>query len=109
MSGLEVLIIVGSGISALSGAFSNFIHWRKARKNRRDIKTIKEHTKPKIIISSSGNLTPLPTPINGDEIDTGPSVEMSDINPRFVKQELYYDRDSGNYFETIPTNSGHPY
>ena len=99
MSGLEVIIICAGIVGGLASAISNFVHWRTAKKSRRDIKLIKEHTRPRIVISNSGVLTPLPTPIN--EIDTE-MQEISDVFPRYEKQELFYDRQTGQYFETIP-------
>lgn len=105
MSGVEVVIICAGIVSGLASAISNFLHWRKASKSRKDIKIIKEHVKPRIIISSSGGLTPIRTPEANDE-------EMKELFPRYEKQELFYDRETGQYYESIPQTAQqnqHPY
>lgn len=105
MSGLEIVAIIGGVISGIASGISSFIHWRKTLKTRRDIREIKEHVRPRIIISSNGTLTPGLTPKEGEE--------MSEIglNNKYEPVKLYYNSETGEYFENIPETPRpkHPY
>jgi hypothetical protein len=106
MSGIEIPVIIG-GVLSIIGVVGGLIdkwHNRKMRlKNREDIKNIKMHVQPRIIISSNGSLTPKPTPKENDEND---DIELSDINlidGRFIKVPIFYDTQTGEYIKELET------
>ena len=105
MSGAEIVIIIAGAVTGVISCVSNVLHYVKAKKNRRDIKVIKDHTKPQIVIKSdNGTLTPSTTP-REDETE----LEDIDIHGRYKLQNIYYDTETNQYFETIPQTPRLPF
>jgi hypothetical protein len=106
MSGAELGLAIAGIVSAVITGVSKIHDYIVAKKNRKDIKAIKAHTEPKIIlVSSDGSVIPS-KPNTPKEIEQTNSVETN--AERYVVKNLYLDTETGNYLEYLPLETPRP-